>query len=196
MQLAWWMPPACWLLVIILDILLDRTPNYFWLGVVDEPAHLLTSLIVVLAVAALVTAIRPNAPSPTWALSALLAGNLIDADHVPQVLGYYGLTEHTPRPYTHSLSTVVLLLTVALFSHGRRRSVLAGVALGVAGHLFRDAGTAPVALLWPFTAHPFDYPEATYTAILLVIALIPATLRLTSTLPTRRRPAQPAPDRH
>lgn len=68
---------------------------------------------------------------------ALFASVLIDLDHVPARLGWRELTEDTPRPYTHSLPTVGVVLLGALLWR-RRRDVLLGVAIGLAIHFWRD----------------------------------------------------------
>ena len=143
----WWIAPACLTAVLLLDTWLAQT-SYLLRGLVDEPAHLLTTSIAVLAV----IAARGGRVAPAFAVAALAAGNLVDADHLPQVLGSDVLTRGTPRPYPHSLAAIALLLVVATAARGRTAVILRGVAFGVAVHLVRDLGTAPVALLWPVSS--------------------------------------------
>src|SRR4051812_47963644 len=86
-----WGPLVGLCLVGSLDLMLRRTSSYAVVGLLDEPAHLLTTLIGVGAV----VAVTRNAVSTTWILSAVLAGNLIDLDHVPALLGSDILTAGT-----------------------------------------------------------------------------------------------------
>jgi membrane-bound metal-dependent hydrolase YbcI (DUF457 family) len=180
---AWWVPFLCWGAVVLLDRLLYQAPTYLRLGIIDEPAHFLTSVIVVLAGLSVAAAgglrIRPAA-----VIAALLAGNLIDADHLPMVLGSDVLTAGTPRPYTHSITTVLALVLVAGLIRPTRRgrggvaAFLLGTALGVAGHLFRDAGTSPVSVLWPVMTRAFHFAHPLYLELLLGLAAVPAVVRL------------------
>jgi len=177
----WWLPPLCWVLVTWLDVRLFKAQSYLLLGVIDEPAHFLTSVILVLAVASLLSIFGRRLPTAA-VVGVLLGGNLIDADHLPQVLGSEILTVGTPRPYSHSITTVLLLLVLAGLSRlirlapgagGWVPAVLAGAALGVAGHLSRDLGTATVSVFWPLTDRAFGYSHGLYLAALLVFSVVP-----------------------
>jgi inner membrane protein len=98
---------------------------------------------------------------------ALIASVAIDVDHVPGQLGAQWLTAGTPRPYTHSLLTIAVVLFAALLWK-RRRTVLLGVALGLALHFWRDMaepGTG-VALAWPFSDASFSFPQLAYLAMM------------------------------
>jgi hypothetical protein len=170
-------------------LLIPRAPDYAVLGMLDEPAHLATSVILVGALAAVRTAVRRPLPTAT-AVAALIAGNLIDVDHVPGVLGTDVLTEGTPRPYSHSITTLLLLALLVLAGRTwprrlrvggarvaglhvgevRLDAVAAGAALGVTGHLLRDLATAPVALLWPFSPAGQTLPHPLYLAVLVAVA--------------------------
>jgi hypothetical protein len=151
-------------------LLLPRAPSYAVLGLLDEPAHLATSVILLLAVAAVLARLR-RAVSTGFAVGLVLAGNLIDVDHVPQVLGSDVITAGTPRPYSHSVTLLLMVILVALVGRGRVRA--ASVGVGVAGHLLRDLGTAPIGLFWPVSTAGVTIPHALYLALLAGCALIP-----------------------
>lgn len=124
-------------------------------GPLDESAHFLTTLLVLWALGPRVSR-RFMAP-------ALVASVAIDVDHIPDRLGVDWLTVGTPRPYTHSLLTILLVLLGALLWR-RRGSVLLGVALGLAIHFARDMAEPEtgVALLWPVSHHVFSYAHRSY----------------------------------
>src|SRR4051812_34502260 len=98
-------PPALWLAVMVDDlVLIPHTSGTLVLGLLDEPAHLATTLIVLVAAAvALDRGVR--GPGLWFAIGAVVAGNLIDVDHVPELLGSDALVHGTARPYPHSLAT-------------------------------------------------------------------------------------------
>jgi inner membrane protein len=177
---AWWLAPLCFALVVLLDAALKYSQTMTTTGLLDEPAHFATTLICLLALAGMLAlAGRGRWPLPLpFVLAALVMGNLIDLDHLPMALGNDALTAGTPRPYSHSLITVVLLAAGAGAARlGRRRllgTVLAGAAFGVCCHLFRDLGTAPVALLWPVSSRGLVVPESAYLVVLagLVLAAV------------------------
>jgi inner membrane protein len=135
------------------------------LGAFDEPAHLATTALILLAAAA---SVRVHRIPWAFALAALIASMAIDLDHIPQYLGWHGLTEGTPRPYSHSLLSVALFLCVGAITQGRPREVALGAAFGVTAHLLRDLATANgVALFWPFSKAAVTLPYAIYAAILV-----------------------------
>lgn len=131
-------------------------------GSLDESAHLLTTLLVVWALGESV-AKRVLGP-------ALVASVAIDIDHVPQHLGTQFLTMGTPRPYTHSLLTILVVLAMAGRSRRRRQGLL-GVALGLGIHFGRDLGEpgSGVALLWPFSYRSFSLPHWSYVAVMVAV---------------------------
>ena len=139
----------------------------------DESAHLLTTLLVLWAFGPRLG--RFLAP-------ALLASVAIDVDHVPGHLGADWLTAGTPRPYTHSVLTILIVLGLALVWR-RRRDACLGVAIGLAVHFGRDMGEggAGVSLLWPVSGHAFQYPHGYY------LALIAACVALAAHRIARRR---------
>ena len=121
--------------------------SFFPGGLLDEAAHFTTALLLLQAL--------PSKQRAKIILPALFASVAIDVDHIPQYLGYYFFTAGTPRPYTHSLLTIAVLLTIA-FAVRRHRLLFLGLALGVALHFLRDLAegngngiAAPVAIHRP-----------------------------------------------
>lgn len=125
-------------------------------GLVDEPAHLATCAVMLLALAAL----RGRPPSGRFVTAALLASMAIDVDHIPGYLGSHALAGSLPRPYTHSVLLVVLSLAVGLVWRSRDvRQVSLGIAFGISTHLLRDLATGPgVPLLWPASSEVIRLP--------------------------------------
>lgn len=144
------------LLVWALDL---RFP---WVGLVDEPAHLATGLLLL-----------ANLPSPgrIWVISFAVAIVAIDLDHLPLLFGSDALSEGTGRPYAHSLVTVALLVVVGA-AWARAREIAFGVAAGVLAHFLRDLATGGgVSLLWPVSTASTTIPYAVYAAVLTVLAV-------------------------
>lgn len=135
-------------------------------AVVDEPAHLMTCALVLLAAIALTGAQLPW----RFAGAALVASVAIDLDHVPGYLGSHLLMGSMPRPYTHSLLMVVVLVGVAAVARRPHlRQILFGIAFGVAAHLLRDIATGPgIAFLWPAVIAPIKAPYALYAGALIL----------------------------
>lgn len=150
-------------------------------GPLDETAHFLTTLLVL-------SALGPRV-SRRFMAPALVASVAIDADHIPDRLGFDLLTIGTPRPYTHSLTTILVVLLGALFWR-RRRSVLVGVALGLAIHFARDMAEpgSGVALLWPVYYHSFAYAHRAYLVAMGAVAGV-AAYRCLPHRAVRARPA-------
>ena len=139
-------------------------------GAVDEPAHLATALLLLLA---LLTLVRSRRPSMSFLAAALIASVAIDLDHIPELLGWQGLTGGLPRPYTHSLMTPLVLIVVGALAGGRIRPVAFGAAFGVGAHLCRDLCTGPgVAILWPLSSAPVRLPYLVFAAGLILIAVV------------------------
>ncbi len=139
-------------------------------AVMDEPAHLATCGICLLALAA----VRRRPPAIPFIVAALVGSTAIDLDHVPAFLGSHALTEGTSRPYAHSLLTLALLLILAVaWRRQVGRLIFLGLAFGVSTHLLRDAGTGNgVPLLWPFADGSAQIPYLVYAAILCGLAAI------------------------
>lgn len=153
--------------------------SLFPAGPLDELAHFLTTLLIFWA-------LGPRART-RFLVPALVASVAIDADHIPDRLGLYWFTEGTPRPYTHSLLTIVIVVGAATLWR-RRRDLLLGIAIGLVIHFWRDMaeGGGGVSLLWPFSDHAFNYPHGVYVAAMAVIVAIDAALL------ARRRSIAPA----
>jgi hypothetical protein len=151
--------------VLALDAVIAAVgPSRFVVGVADEVAHALTTLVLIVAVAA----------AGRWGLSrrsvltAIAASVAIDVDHVPhEVFGSSLLMGDLPRPYTHSITTVVVLCALALAVGPRWRWAALWSAAGVIAHLVRDLATAPVALLWPGSDADVRMPYVAYAALLV-----------------------------
>jgi inner membrane protein len=132
------------------------------LGVLDEPAHLATTGLVLLAL--------PHVSRP-FAGAALVASVAIDIDHLPLELGSDFLTAGTTRPYTHSLLGAVVIAVLVLAAT-RRRPIAAGVLVGLLAHFLRDLATGNgVALAWPLTDGSARFPYVVYFAIVTLLAL-------------------------
>jgi inner membrane protein len=149
-------------------------------GPLDEVAHLLTTLIVFWAVS--------SRARERFLVPALIASVAIDLDHIPARLGAEWLTAGTPRPYTHSLLTIVVVLAIAALWR-RRRDVLLGVAIGLAIHFWRDMGEGDsgVSLLWPFSYHSFQYPHGVYIAVMAAFVVVDAVRCVRGKWPVGRR---------
>jgi inner membrane protein len=143
---------------------LDIDSQFALVGMVDWLGHLATGVV-------LIALLRP----PRRMAAAMLVWSVvIDLDHLPLELGSDILTAGTPRPYTHSLLTVLVLLGAA---GALRSQVLLGSAIGLAGHLLRDLGTGDgVALLWPLSHAGMSLPFALYVGVLVGLAAV-STLR-------------------
>jgi inner membrane protein len=174
---------GCAALLFLADWAYQRAGDSFFPGgPLDEAAHLLTALLLLQAL--------PGGPRARIAVPALIGSVAIDLDHVPQYLGDNLLTLGTPRPYTHSLLTLLVLLVLALGAR-RHRSVFLGLALGVVLHFFRDLAEgngAGVSLLWPLSDHAYSYPHSTYLG--LMACVIAADLCLAA---VKQRPQTASP---
>lgn len=157
-------------------------------GFVDEPAHLATCLVALLAAIA-ISGRRPPLP---FVVAALVASVAIDIDHLPAYLGWNGLTGTLPRPYSHSLFVILALVGFGRVASGTWRQVSYGLAFGVAAHLFRDLATGPgVPFFWPLTDATMTLPYAVCVATLALAALAAPARRVLD----RRRAALSRPVR-
>jgi inner membrane protein len=141
--------------------------SFFPGGPLDEIAHFLTTLLVLWALGPRVC--------ERFLVPALIASVAIDLDHIPADLGGQWLTAGTPRPYTHSLLTVVIVLAIGLVWR-RRRDLMPAIAIGLTLHLWRDMaeGDTGVSLLWPISYHSFQYPRSIYLSVMAGCVLISA----------------------
>ena len=134
-------------------------------ALLDEPAHLVTAALVLLAFLPW----RARALAP-WALAGAV---LIDLDHIPLYL-WGGLTaDGHGRPITHSLTTVLVLALVGLAARGSLRTAFFGLSLGVGLHLVRDVATGPgVDLWWPVATHSVLLPYPGYVVAMTVVTAV------------------------
>ncbi len=143
-------------------------------GARDEPAHLATSLLVLLAVLGPARLRRHRAATATMCAASVL----IDVDHLPLYVDFpIDVAVAEGRPFTHSLSSVAALTGLAVASH-RRRSLFAAAAVGVGLHFVRDIATGPgLPAWWPWEQRNRSLPYALYARVLLVAATV-GSLRL------------------
>src|SRR5581483_11830027 len=151
---------ACALAIVLADVarfaLVDRSSVRS--GVLDEISHFATGLLVL-------GALRSPLRRP-FSTGLLAASVLIDLDHVPLYLGASWLTAGAPRPYPHSLLTLVVVGVIAAASSGRVRSFSIGALVGLIAHFARDTAepSSGVALLWPVSYHTVSIPYFIYAA--------------------------------
>jgi membrane-bound metal-dependent hydrolase YbcI (DUF457 family) len=158
--------------VVALDLLWSQfvgSTGHLAYALVDEPAHLATCTVALLALAAL----GPASPQRRFAAAALLASMAIDLDHIPGYLGSHLLSGGLPRPYGHSALLVIAIAGAGWASRRRDvREVSLGIAFGVATHLFRDLATGPgVPLFWPVSSDVVTFPYAVFACGLGFAAL-------------------------
>lgn len=154
--------------VFAVDALLWLTaPPLLLDGLTDWAAHAATALLVL--------ALMRNL-SATFIVGVLAGAVLIDLDHVPQYLGTEILTKGTPRPYTHSLLTLVVLGLLAWRTRDELRQLLSGATLGLALHLVRDmAEPGPnggIALFWPISDWGARIPYVVYAGAVLALFVV------------------------
>jgi inner membrane protein len=159
-ELPRWAAPLAVLVVLAVQPVLrglDPERDFVVFGFFDWVGHFATGVV-------LIAALRP---STRMAAGIVLGSLLIDLDHLPAHLGSDILTAGTPRPYTHSLLSLAVVLAAARL---RRSELLLGAAIGLAGHLVRDLGGGDVVLLWPLTDAEQSVPFAVYVVLLTLIA--------------------------
>ena len=163
------LPPVLVALIFGCDLAMEHARSRLAIGLLDEPAHLATAVLALLAV----LGGRRLAAAPAFTSAAVVAACAIDVDHVPLYAGVPGVADVGSRPYSHSLLTV-LLLAVAWLVTGRRWPVLAGAAAGVTLHFVRDVATGPgLQLWWPF-GHRELLPYRWYVGLIVVLAVVAA----------------------
>ena len=182
-------------------VLMSRSHSFLVRGALDEPAHLATGFILL----GTITRWRRRLPSAPFTWGLLVMSVAIDIDHLPAEFASTGiLYGNLPRPYTHALWLLALLILIALAAHLRARSpgsrrdrqtdgglepaaqghpraaftalLFAGAAWGLASHFFRDLGTAPIALLWPLSSAALQMPYRWYLGPLILLAILPLQL--------------------
>ncbi len=153
-------------------------------GLLDEPAHLLTAWLFLAAVPA-----TRRRLDPRW---LLLGAVVLDVDHLPLYLWGALATSAGGRPATHSLVTVLALFTVAGLSR-RLRATAAGLAAGVLLHFLRDVATGPgLPIAWPLSENSTVLPYGLYLGVSAGLAML-AIARLSR---TAQRPHPAARDYH
>jgi membrane-bound metal-dependent hydrolase YbcI (DUF457 family) len=170
--------------VVALDLLWGLfvgSTGHLTYGLVDEPAHLATCAIALLALAAVTAA----GPPRRFAVAALISSVAIDIDHIPGILGSHALAGTLPRPYSHSLVLVAALIAVGCLSRRRDVSQISlGLAFGVSAHLLRDLATGPgIPLLWPLSSSVLTVPYAFFAVCLTLAVLAVAVKRGTRLVP-------------
>ena len=156
-------------LVTLLDRDDPKTMGTLRLALHDEPAHLATAVLVLLAI------VGPGRmlEQPIATATACASSVLIDIDHVPLYISIPGLRNvavDDGRPFTHSLSTIAALGTLAAAWRLRRAS-LAAAAGGVGLHFVRDIATGQgLPVWWPFEHKNRVLPYAWYSRLLLALA--------------------------
>jgi hypothetical protein len=142
-------------------------------AVLDEPAHAATGLVALSAFGVVF-----DLPV---VLAALGGSLLIDLDHVPGLLGSHVLDHGTPRPYTHSLDTVLAMAAAAVLMRGRARKLVVVATPALVMHFFRDMaepGGPGIALLWPVSERGYTIGYPCYAAALGMLATAALRLRL------------------
>jgi inner membrane protein len=151
-------------LVFGCDGVLNLVPlPYVVQAIPDTLAHVATALLLLLALG--------WQPPPPFLGAYVLGCVLIDVDHIPILIHFQPLVADAHRPYTHSLTTVVLLVLIGILANNRGRVLAIGAASGVAVHLARDLATGYVPLLWPFTHTDYSVPYGVYASALGLVAL-------------------------
>jgi hypothetical protein len=187
---SWERKSAAWILLLVglvfgLDLLwaalVGGTGSVLY-GFLDEPAHLLTCLVALIALAVA----RGGRLPAAFAAAALLGSIAIDLDHLPGILGWSVLTGAGPRPCTHSLLVVAALLGLGLAAAGRYRLVMLGLAFGVSAHLFRDLATGPgIPLFWPLGDGGVRVDYALYAVLLAALGMGAGLGRRRAPIPAR-----------
>jgi inner membrane protein len=134
-------------------------------GPLDESAHVLFVALLLLALG--------RRLGDRLGRAALVASVAIDVDHVPAELGASWLTAGTPRPYTHSVLTLVVVALTVIAWRNRRLEVV-GVLLGLTAHFWRDLGEtgSGVALLWPLSSQSDSVPHAAFLASVALASVL------------------------
>jgi inner membrane protein len=166
---------AAVLAILTLDLIRSIGWPVLVMGLLDEPAHLLTAWLVLAAIP------FPRRLRP-WALFAAVA---IDLDHIPLFIWDGPVSDEGGRPVSHSLVTVLLLAVAAAVP--RWRTVAAGFAAGVLLHFVRDIATSTgLPLLWPLRQENVLLPYWVYVATIAALAAVSTRRRLRSAVPSPR----------
>ncbi len=137
-------------------------------GALDEPAHLATGALGLLALSCFIDVPR------RFYVAGLIASVAIDLDHIPL---YLGVGNPNQRPVTHSLATVAVVVVAAAASR-RHRAVLVGAATGLLIHFARDIAEGPpgVRMLWPLSNTAWTASARWFWAMIIVFTVVRLTL--------------------
>jgi inner membrane protein len=166
--------PAVLLGVIwLMDSLPVKGSGVVVIGAVDEPAHLATAVLCLLAVGGPRLPLRHR----QFFIIAAAMAVLIDLDHLVLYADVPHVSLPGGRPYSHSLVTPLVLLGLAVV-WGRARPVLVAAALGVMLHFVRDIATGPgLPIWWPLQDREHLLPYGLYFGAIGCLAGV-AVLRL------------------
>jgi inner membrane protein len=143
-------------------------PRWVLGGVLDEPAHLATGLILL-----------ANLPPAgrVWTAGYVIGCVAVDVDHVPLLPVRHRTRTEAPRPAAHSLLVPAGLGAVAGFSRGRARETLFGAAAGTCAHFMRDLATGSgLAPLQPLVRWRTKLPRSLYALVMALLAIRAARL--------------------
>jgi len=158
------MPPLALLGVVSLDLVTgSRAWSIPQMGLLDEPAHLLT--------AGLALSATGEERRKVW-LWVLLGAIAIDVDHIPLYLWGAPVAVDGGRPVTHSLTTALFLAAVAA-AVPRVRTAAGALSAGVVLHLLRDAATGPgVPVFWPARPESAFLSHWAYVLVCFTLAAV------------------------
>jgi inner membrane protein len=167
---SWAVPVLLAVVALAFDAADRRGPSsILTTGALDEPAHLATGALGLLALSCFIDAPR------RFYVAGLIASVAIDLDHIP--LFFFGVGNPEQRPVTHSLTSVVVVITAAAASR-RHRAVLAGAAAGLLIHFARDIAEGPpgVRMLWPLSNTAWTASAQWFWAMIIVFTVVRLTL--------------------
>jgi inner membrane protein len=180
---------GCLAAVLAADwVILRRKPRWIVSGLFDEPAHVATAGLVLLAV--------PYRSRP-WTRGFLVGAALPDLDHVPLVLSRVHPDVDDPRPVTHCLLAIAPLALAGVVTRGPPSEYAAGAVAGALVHFARDlaVGTG-VALFRPLDGRSIKVPYGLYAAALVALAAGAARRGTASRADRRAAPERPPADPH
>lgn len=149
-------------------LLRARAKGILAIGALDEPAHLATAALVLMA------GQRPERliERRREVAITLAAAVLIDLDHLPMYAGVPHV-DAGGRPFTHSLSTVLSLAVLSRALPRHRRPWAKAAALGVSLHFVRDIATGPgLPVWWPVSTRSVRLPYPAYAISMAGLAAL------------------------
>jgi inner membrane protein len=134
---------ACLATIFAADyVILRRNPRWLTIGLLDEPAHVATAILL------------RRRPSAAYLLGSVLP----DLDHIPLAVRPERREAGDPRPPTHSLVVVAAVAALAR-----------DAAAGMLAHFARDIATGPGLPLFGGGRH-VKVPYAAYALLVFVKA--------------------------